>query len=42
MDNDNDKANFSEVTIKVLLLQQHFAIAKWNSLEKVNFGKRDI
>jgi hypothetical protein len=28
MDNDNYKANFSEVTKKLLLLQQHFAIAK--------------
>jgi hypothetical protein len=42
MDNDNDKANFSEVTVELLLLQQHFAIAKMEQPRKVSFGKRYI
>jgi hypothetical protein len=34
MDNVNHKANFSEVIIKVLLLQQHLAIAKMEQPRK--------
>ncbi len=34
MDNVNHKGNFSEVTIKLLLLQPHFAIAKMEQPRK--------
>jgi hypothetical protein len=34
MDNVNHKANFSEVIIKVLLLQQHLDIAKMEQPRK--------